>query len=44
MGNGKIRFDNIALSGTSRYFRGYMRNIKLSNVARYTGNFTPPTY
>lgn len=38
MGNGKIRFGNIALN-MSRYYRGWMKHIRLSNVARYTGNF-----
>lgn len=43
MNNGLVRFGNIALSGYSRYFRGYMSEIRLSKVARWTENFTPPT-
>ena len=43
MNNGLVRFGNIALAGYSRYFRGYMSEIRLSKVARWTANFTPPT-
>lgn len=39
MANGKVRIGNINLSGYTRYFRGWMKNIRLSNVARYTQNF-----
>lgn len=43
MNNGLVRFGNIALAGYYRYFRGYMSEIRLSKVARWTENFTPPT-
>ncbi len=41
MANGKIRFGNINYSNLSRYFKGWMKHIKLYNVAKYTSNFTP---
>jgi hypothetical protein len=40
MANGKIQFGNIALN-MSRYFKGYMEEIRLSNIVRYTDNFIP---
>lgn len=43
MANGKIKFGNIALN-MNRFFRGYMEEIRLSNVVRYTDNFTPQSY
>ena len=41
MDNGKIRFGNINYSNLSRYFKGWMKHIKLYNIAKYTSNFTP---
>ena len=41
MANGLIQFGNINYSNLSRYFRGYMEEIRLSNIVRYTDNFTP---
>lgn len=41
MANGKIQFGNIAISGYSRYLKGYLEEIRFSNVVRYTNNFTP---
>ena len=32
-----------AYSGGSYQFQGYMSNIRMSGIARYSGNFTPPT-
>jgi hypothetical protein len=33
-----------ALLGTSNYTKGYIDELRVSNVARWTTNFTPPTY
>ncbi len=41
MANGLIQFGNINYGNLSRYFRGYMEEIRLSNIVRYTDNFTP---
>lgn len=41
MKNGKIRIGNIEYQNLSRYFKGYMEEIRLSNIVRYTDNFTP---
>jgi len=41
MANGKIQFGNINYGNLSRYFQGYMEEIRLSNIVRYTDNFTP---
>lgn len=30
-------------SGTDEYFPGYISNLRVSNIARYTSNFTPST-
>lgn len=44
MANGLIQFGNINYSNLSRYFRGYMEEIRLSNIVRYTDNFTPQSF
>lgn len=41
MANGKIQFGNINYGNLSRYFQGYMEEIRLSNIVRYTDNFIP---
>jgi hypothetical protein len=43
MPNGKIRIGNIAYPGLYRNFRGFLSEIRFSNVARWTSNFVPPT-
>lgn len=34
---------NIGSQGTNYYFNGYMDEVRMSNVARWTANFLPPT-
>lgn len=41
MTNGLITFGNINLSGLNRPLLGNLEEIRISNVARYTENFTP---
>ena len=41
MANGKIQFGNKITSGYRRYLKGYLEEIRFSNVVRYTNNFTP---
>lgn len=43
MSDGKVRFGEISAIVSGRYFRGYMSEIRLSKVCRWTSNFTPPT-
>lgn len=44
MANGLIQFGNINYGNLSRYFKGYMEEIRLSNIVRYTDNFTPQSF
>lgn len=34
---------NIGSQGANYYFNGYMDEVRMSNIARWTENFTPPT-
>lgn len=40
--NANLRVGNIALA-MSRYMRGYISEFRVSDIMRYTENFTPPT-